>query len=184
MTDDGAATSSESTSLSFLQSHLVVPFQYNQSGCRFSVEWATNVLKDTTVSVGKSLRNPLAISTILRLLRFLDNDLKDQWLSDILLLAGSSRKCVALLASLPDWQPCLFPLVSETLELVSSDKNEGGNLDRFESALPLNHNLELSTAQKRESLHNRLDRCLALYSKLLGHLVREGGDQVSTLQSC
>lgn len=173
------------TSSEFLRCHLIVPFQSQQSGFRFSSEWANDFIADTSIFQRKSLCNPMTLSTILRLLRFLDSALKDQWLSDIFMLIESNRKNVALLASLPDWQPSLFPLISETLESVSSAKadihleiiHDVDNTIKDEG-------LEYKGDQKNNILKKRLDRCISLYSTLLGHLFREGGDQVSYRDSC
>ena len=141
----------------------------------FDAKWAEAAFTESGNFVGKPLRNPLAIGIVLRLLRFLENDLKDQWLNDLLALTKSNRKCINTLASLSEWQTCLFPLISETLELVSShpltdsteDKKNIQNFDAKEYPMSL------------EGLHKRLDLCLHLYSSLLGHLLRTGGDGVS-----
>lgn len=145
----------------------------------FNSEWAKSALAESGNFVGKSLRNPLAIGTVLRLLRFLDNDLKDQWLSDLLTLTKSNRKCVSMLASLPEWQPCLFSLISETLELVSSRRpNTSGQSNGVENA-PGAEGDENGSA----SVLKRLDLCLHLHSTLLGHLFRSGGERVSHIIS-
>ena len=112
--------SSSSTSLDGLLPRVIAPFGSRQFGYSFNIDCARSVLMENETLVGKNLRNPLAIGTVLRLLRFLDNDLKDKPLLDILTITKSNRKCVAILASLPEWQTCLFPLISETLEVVSS----------------------------------------------------------------
>lgn len=140
----------------------------------FNTGWAESALSETGNFVGKPLQNPLAIGTVLRLLRFLENDLKDRWLNDLLSLTKSNRKCVNILASLSEWQTCLFPLISETLELVSSHPTaslaEDGNIDFLDT---------IELPMSLEALHKRLDLCLHLYSSLLGHLLRTGGDSVS-----
>jgi hypothetical protein len=170
------------TSLDFLLRHLVVPFQSQQPGYQFSYEWAHNIISDSSLTRRKTLRNPMTISTILRLLRFLDNSLKDTWLSDIFMLIESSRKNVALIAALPDWQPSLFPLISETLESVSTAKVSDHLVEHNLQDQDISLNLFVADPvnnQKIDLLQQRLDRCLSLYSTLLGHSFREGGDQVS-----
>lgn len=141
----------------------------------FDTKWAEAAFTESGNFAGKPLRNPLAIGTVLRLLRFLENELKDQWLNDLLALTRSNRKCINTLASLSEWQTCLFPLISETLELVSSHPMTASTDDRkkIDSFDAKEYSMSL------EGLHKRLDLCLHLYSSLLGHLLRTGGDGVS-----
>lgn len=140
-----------------------------------NIEWAKSAFEESGKFAGKSLRNPLALGTVLRLLRFLDSDLKDQWLSDLLALTSSNRKCVSMLASLPEWQPCLFSLISETLEMVkTSHATPSDPVNEVETATWTEYDARVS-----ECVPKRLDLCLHLYSTLLGHLLRSGGDRVS-----
>jgi hypothetical protein len=146
------------SSQDFIQSHILVE---SQPGYRFCMEWAENIIAQTGSIVGRSLKNPLVLGAVLRLLRYLNAEMQDRWLTDLLTLTKASRKSTSLLSSLPDWQPCLFHLISETLEFlrtVSSKKDLSKSL---------------------VSVGGRLDLCLELYSTLLGHQVREGGDKVS-----
>lgn len=137
----------------------------------FNYSWYTSIISGESNFSGKLLHNPLAIGTVLRLLRFLSDDRKDKWLPIFLNLTKSSRKCVSTLASLPEWQPCLFQLISESLEMVGSCKlslvADTSDDDTFHASE------EQVTSQKR------LDLYLQLYSTLLGHLLRSGGDKVS-----
>lgn len=169
ITDDEGVASSSLASIDYLQTGFYVNLRSKQPILSFNVFWVESALAETGNFVGKSLRNPLAIGTVLRLLRFLENDLKEQWLLDLLALTKSNRKCVSMLASLPEWQPCLFSLISETLELVSARRQIG---------------LETSTCLDKSAVEEvdvlkRLDLCMHLYSTLLGHLLRSGGDRVS-----
>ena len=135
----------------------------------FNFNWYTSIICEESNYSGKLLYNPLAIGTVLRLLRFLSDDRKDKWLSIFLNLTKSSRKCVSTLASLPEWQPCLFQLISESLELVGSCKISlfaGTSVDTF------------NTSEAQVTSQKRLDLYLQLYSTLLGHLFRSGGDKV------
>jgi hypothetical protein len=132
----------------------------------FNFYWTTSILAEGSSYAGKQLRNPLAIGTILRLLRFLNDGYKDKWVSIFLDLTKSSRKCVSMLTTLPEWQPCLFHLISDCLESIhfinhAQDDNS-------------NNHVTISPTLKR------LDLCLQLYSTLLGHLLRSGGDKVSS----
>lgn len=136
----------------------------------FDYSWYNSIICEESNYSGKLLYNPLAIGTVLRLLRFLGDDRKDKWLSIFLNLTKSSRKCVSTLASLPEWQPCLFQLISESLEMVGSCKL---SLVTDTSDDTFNDSAEQVKSQKR------LDLYLQLYSTLLGHLFRSGGDKVS-----
>lgn len=155
----------------------------NQSNSKiicFDSEWATAAIAEASIHTGKLLRNPLAIGTILRLLRFLDNDRKDQWLLVLLHLTKSSRKCVSLLASLTEWQPCLFQLISETLELIWSSNDSSASPDVVSKEAG-SDGVVHKTSERSLSTEKRLDLCLQLYSTLLGHLLRSGGDRVRPL---
>lgn len=172
ITNSEGQTSSALASREVLKSHMIVQQGRNGQVLFFNAKWAEATFTESGNFVGKPLRNPLAIGTVLRLLRFLDNELKDRWLNDLLALTKSNRKCINTLASLSEWQTCLFPLISETLELVSShplttSTDDKKNIDANEYPMSL------------EGLHKRLDLCLHLYSSLLGHLLRAGGDGVS-----
>jgi hypothetical protein len=169
------------TSVEFLRAHLIVPFQSQQCGFRFAYEWANDFTSDASIFKRKSLCNPMTLSTLLRLLRFLDSDVKDQWLSDILMLIESNRKNVALLASLPDWQPALFPLLSETVESLCAKEDNHltqQNIQDLDNTAK-EDGTECNDNKRNDIVEQRLDRCIILYSTLLGHSFREGGDQVS-----
>jgi hypothetical protein len=175
ITDDEGVASPSLASVDFLRSRMNVTLRSNQPILCFNMEWAKSALAEAGNFVGKSLRNPLALGTVLRLLRFLDKDLKEQWLSDLLALTKSNRKCVSMLASLPEWQPCLFSLISETLEVVSARR-----LSTSEKSIGVEKSaVEVVDEQDFDSVLKRLDLCLHLYSTLLGHLLRSGGDRVS-----
>lgn len=132
--------------------------------------WVNEHLSDAGALTGRYLRNPLAVGTMLRLLRFLEDESKDKWLSNLADLTKSNRKCVSMLAGLPEWQHCLFSLLSETLEQISARRRSGIEM------MNGSHN---STENRIPLLSKRLDMTLHLYSTLLGHLLRSGGDQVS-----
>lgn len=134
---------------------MLVPF--------FDLAWARLSLSSVGNLAGKTLKNIGATGTVLRLLRFLDEPQKDMWLDNFLLITKSNRKSTGFLCSLPEWQSCIFAMVSETLEQASSRKRKG-----FDTTADI-----LST-----SLCRRLDLCIVLYSRLLGHMIRVGGDQV------
>ena len=125
------------------------------SGCWFSYDVAMSMLQKSGNIVGRSLQNTIVIATVLRLLAFLPSEITRQWLSDLLLLVKSSRKSMAMVSSMEDWQSCLFHLVSETIdELAVGETQADSNIAA-----------------------ERLDLCLEIYATLLGHLLREGGEK-------
>ena len=171
--DDGILFSSISSS-DFLRAHLLSESKTDQPGYQFCADWANEVLSETGNIVGRSLRGPLMLGALLRLLRYLDGEMQDQWLEDLITLVRSSRRSTSLLSSLPDWQPSLFHLISETLDLLTSIS------DSSESAIVhASKDEQMPHGGDKGILSRRLDQSLSLYSILLGFLVREGGDKVS-----
>jgi hypothetical protein len=163
ITNDEIGVSKSLESREYVAGHLTrhvfgvqVPF--------FDVDWARSSLTDIGNLAGKTMLNGAATGTVLRLFRFLDDPQKDMWLDNLLLLTKANRKSIGLLSSLPEWQSCIFAMVSETLEQASSRKRKG-----FDSGAD-----EISN-----ELCKRLDQCILLYSRLLGYMIRVGGDQVS-----
>jgi len=133
-------------------------YHRNVGGQYIAVGRVSVVLDEPSSLVGLSLQHKLTISTVLRLLRYLEPTTMDAWLSDLISLAQSSKKSVSLLSSIEDWQPSLFHLVSETVEQLSTAR--------------LKQSSELCLAVAK-----RLDLCLKLYGTLLGQVLREGGDK-------
>jgi hypothetical protein len=174
VTDDEGTGSLSIASFEFLQSIITLEFN-NQNILSFDLDLLRETFAKAERPAGKHLKNALALSTLLRLLRFLDDEYKDRWLTELLQLTKANRKCVAVLAALAEWQPCLFTMISETLELVSSRaQNQDGGSGHDPSP-----DGGSSSSSTNKYLHERLDRCLHLYSVLLGHLLRSGGDKVS-----
>lgn len=172
ITDDETSASISLANLRFVTERMTVLVNGQSIFC-IDYDWIVSKLKESGNLAAKVLRNPAAVATVFRLLRFLDINQRDQWLVNIIQLSKSNRKCVALLAGLPAWQHSLFSFISETLEQVSSRSREQGVLlgDR---------ELFGESATEREPLENlygRLDLSLNLYGILLGHLLRNGGDQ-------
>jgi Domain of unknown function (DUF4704) len=172
--DDGGTVSASLSSLNFVQNHFLTKTSALQPGWKLDIDWAVSVLVESGSIVGRSLRSPLVLAAIMRLLKYLNEDAQDRWLRDLLTLARSNRKSTNLLSSLPDWQPCLFHLVSETLESLSSTsiKHPEGELESSKESLFSTPSMSALPDGRR------LELCIELYSALLGHLVREGGDKV------
>ena len=143
-------------------------FGKEQQSLYYSCRRFKTILTEENNYSGKLLCNPLAIGTIFRLLRFLNDDRKDKWVSILLSLTKSSRKCVSTLVLLPEWQPCLFHLISDSLELIRSSK--------------VSSDTSVMASETLATSQNRLNLYLQFYSTLLGHLFRSGGDKVS--QAC
>jgi hypothetical protein len=183
ISDDNGYYHSELSSVRNLRSNLIIRSNTKQPGFRFDLEWSKNILAETGNTIGRSLHNPLAISTVLRLIRFLDGPLQDEWLLIILSLAKASRKSISLLTSVPDWQPCLFSLVSSGLETLYHTDDTSDNKDLKASATEVETpdvdlNDQVVILHDLISVQKRVDICLELYAVLLGHLIREGGDKV------
>jgi hypothetical protein len=178
--DDGG--SSSLASLDYVRSHAITKTATRQPGWRLNMEWVDKVLVESSSIVGRSLRNPLALAAIVRLIRYLNDDVQDRWLMDLLTLARANRKSMSLLSSVLDWQPCLFHLVSETLENLrnvcfKSSKERGRAMSDDPNLLAATEDHQPSSSML--SVGRRLDLCVELFSTLLGHLVRDGGDKVS-----
>ena len=106
----------------------------------------------------------LGVTTLFRLLRFLPHEYLNQWLGELVDLATHSFEARTALSSSPNWQGCLFQLVSESIEKTCSN----GDSDMGKNA---------SQDVKSEELQI-FDRSLELYGLLLGRLFRIGGDRV------
>eukprot|EP00980_Cylindrotheca_fusiformis_P005609 scaffold1184_cov132-Cylindrotheca_fusiformis.AAC.30 len=160
---------------------LVVDEKTGSRGRVLDIEWARTILEDTSIEQDTSIRNPLGISTLVRLLRFLPDQFTDQWLKNLHELSSQSQHVLQALSQCPDWQPSVFQFISELLEgmadlerLRHRDRAEDGEDREAETLLTSADQLQLS------NLEQRLHLSLELYSALLGHRLREGGDQAST----
>lgn len=144
-------------------------------GVRIDVEWIRLVLEDSVGLDSASFRNPLATSTILRLLRFLPGALQDEWLVNLYKVSTQKRAAQDALSSSADWQSCIFQFLSELLERISkigmtlAAQKEGSGIEEMRTEF---------AHKDMHALETRLDMTLELYASLLGHLLREGGDQV------
>lgn len=147
-------------------------------GVRIEVEWIRTVLEDSIGLDNASFRNPLGTSAILRLLRFLPGALQDEWLVHLYKVSSQKRDALEALSSTADWQSCIFQFLSELVEGISNigmslaAQTAGRNGDEAQSEL---------AQQEMQVLENRLDMTLELYASLLGHKLREGGDQVRSI---
>lgn len=177
--DDVGTPSSSLSSLGFLLDKFIVQDDVLFGGYRISMEHTQSLLEETSITIGRSVRDGLGISTVMRLLRYLSSEFKDQLLGDLQKLASSDRASVRILSSLSDWQPCLFHLISETIEKFDAARSNGTK----NGSNTLDTNKDGSAAktifESTETIERRLDLCIDLYATLLGHGVREGGDKVS-----
>lgn len=137
--------------------------------------WADSFMEDTSVKEEISIRSTLGLGTLLRLLRFLPDSFTDQWLMNLYDLSFRSKDTLQTLSLCPDWQPSLFQFVSELVESMTSVGLRDGDQIQGEARSSSSAQLEM------KSLEKRLDISLELYSSLLGHRLREGGDQVRTV---
>jgi hypothetical protein len=129
----------------------------------------------------QNIRNSYSVSTVLRLLRFLSNELKEKWLFDFLALMLASPNSVAVVLSCDDWQPCLFQLVAEVVEEINGgDNGENGFIDASQGP-EMNHEsrkYKNDVARKfdtqslsKPSVRTRYDLSLKLYSSLVSLIV-------------
>jgi PH domain associated with Beige/BEACH/Domain of unknown function (DUF4704) len=166
ITDAKEAMLNTMLSAEFLRNKLIVRHdELEHAAWMLDKDWADKILDESGDIVGRSIQNKLMTGTVLRLLRYLEPETREQWLSEIITLTKASRKSISLLSALPEWQPCLFHLVSDTIE-------------RLSATTPVqNQETELSNDDERSKRCHRLDLCLQLYAALLGHLLREGGEK-------
>lgn len=186
--DDGGILSSSLSSFEFVTDHFVVPDETCRSGFRINMNWADAILTQTSLTAGKTLRDSsIALPMVLRILRFLPSKLKDEWLQLLLSLIRNNQSSARVLSHCIDWQPCLFHLLSETVEeLRALEVNDArpetvraGSLstsEKDDSVTLTNQTFEHSTM---DELCPRFDVAFKLYANLLGHRVRVGGDKVS-----
>jgi hypothetical protein len=184
--DDVGISSSSLTSMEFLLDKFVVPDDVLVGGYRINNEYTEALLEETAIAPGRSLREGLGISTVMRLLRYLSSDFKDQFIADFLRLAKNDQSSVVILSSLPDWQPCLFHLISEIIESFNSSRSNAEDAISLDSstgdATSTNESEATGSSgifENKLVVENRLDLCLDLYATLLGHCIRESGDKVS-----
>ncbi len=189
--DDGGILSSSLSSIDFVADHFIVSDETCRSGFRINMNWVDAILTETSLTAGKTLRDSnVALSTVLRILRYLPNKLKDEWLQLLLSLIMNTQPSVRVLSHCVDWQPCLFHLLADTVEelrclprqssLVPLGGGEaisenGRNTERAHSVSMNFQTLEMSTM---EELCQRFEVSFKLYANLLGHRIRIGGDQV------
>ena len=179
ISDDNGVLLASVSSLSYLESNVIAESVNHQPACVFNLEWGCRLLAETGKVVGRALSNSLALGTVLRLQRFLDGDVQSEWISDILIMTKASRKSVEILALLPDWQPCLFFLLSDSLEALSTAFRRSHYILEAPSKEISTNNHHVDGIAESASIAKRVDLCLELYSTLLGYLLREGGDKVS-----
>ena len=203
--DDSVSSPSLLPSYEFLRDHFIKVDDIFCNGVSIDMGWIDGILSETLFDHEKSIQDSLAIGTLMRLLRFLPSKFTDEWLSHLLQFVSTDLSAVDTLSTCPDWQPCLFQFISETIEQSTSsvlshlhppsgDKTETGALHiAGDLSLPIStHDPEnrmrlidqgqpVSTYSQNDLaiLNGRLDKSLDLYAALLGHCIREGGDQVS-----
>ena len=173
---------------------IVVPDMFVR-GYRFNMGWATNRPSTPQLAIDSRhrIRNDFAISTFLRLLRFLPSATKERWLFDILTLIRVNPALTKAILKNKDWQPCLFHLLSETIEEISSIRAKLTNsveVDHVEDAGIAGSVAKSTNCYQRSPLRqkpdkvdklplplvSRYDLIVKLYSSLLGESLRQGGD--------
>ena len=195
---------SSSQSFNFLRDNFVEVDDILGEGVKLDIAWADTVLTDTQVGPDSRIRDSLGVGTIMRLLRFLPGDYTDHWLSIFVGLSATNQGEIGKLCNYPDWQPCLFQLISEVLEQMTSfisllrtsesTAHKGNASEHASSADPAHTDgmpsVQNSSPEETRSVvantwqHNsaklseRFDLSVELYAVLLGHCIREGGEKV------
>ncbi|CAB9514210.1 Lipopolysaccharide-responsive and beige-like anchor protein [Seminavis robusta] len=181
--ESGGSSMSSLTSKAFAMDKFVVPDDVLIGGYRMSQDFTSLLVEQSSFSTtGRSLRDGLGISTVVRLLQYLSSEMKDRLLAEFLKASNQDIASVATLSALPDWQPCIFLLISETLEKLSASRQkEGGGDECYPNDIdPVTEHETAATShiiENSATVEQRLDLCLDLYASLLGHSVREGGDK-------
>ena len=174
-------------------------------GVMLDIAWAEGVFGDTRIGTDTPIRDSLSTGTIMRLLRFLPGEFTDQWLSILVSLASTSQDEVGKLCDYPDWQPCLFQLISEVLEQMTkcvsisrATQNTESEGAPVEEALVVDSSVENGVFSVKDlkspkdigptitnevrntsaQLSERFDLSVELYSILLGHSIREDSGKV------
>jgi hypothetical protein len=158
---------SDSLSTESLRRHFVVVDNTLGTGTVIDMKWAKSLMEDTTGIQNVSVRNTLGLGTMMRLIRFLPDKFTDQWLFNFFHLSSQSLEVLEALSCCADWQPSLFGFISELIEKIIglADLNPSENESAFNTSPKI-------------LLEKRLSVALELYAALLGHRLREAGDQV------
>ena len=166
-------------SLGSLKDHFLILDDLLRPGVTIDMAWVQSVLADNSVIQDVSIRNTLGTSTILRLLRFLPDHFIDQWLLKLFHLSSQSLDALEALSSCLDWQPSLFQFLSELVEKIAGSARQGQSSNDITSPHEdKGRLLPLSPQLPSDIMERRLYLALELYSSLLGHRLREGGEQV------
>lgn len=175
ITEDEMATFKSLSTYESLKFTLIAETDTVQSGFTLNLEWARKTFSSSGSMSNLTFRNSLATLSVLRLLRYLNDEQKDKWLEDMISLSALNRKNVSFLVGLSDWEPSIFQLISDTLESVRahSVEDQGGTRIQRESKSG-----EEESHLMLKLIEKRLDLCLDLYAALLGHLLRSGGEKV------
>jgi hypothetical protein len=202
---DGNAYSDSCRSFDFLKNNFLIPDIALGDGVKIDTIWADKVLTDTTVRPSSAIRDSLSIGTIMRLLRYLPRELTDQWLFILVNVTSTSQSAVVILSACADWQPCLFQLISEAAERMSSFSlppkpiksssngeslaNDGVDRSSPEKAFRSDASMSQETENKKDIDDRRessqpceqFDLAVELYAILLGHCIREDGEKVESI---
>lgn len=175
------------------------------AGCityRFHMGWLTHN-QPLTPHLGSDalIRSDYAISTFFRLLRFLPTDTKAMWIFDILCLVRVAPSTMNSFLGNNDWQPQMFHLLSESIEEISSYRSRSttpayvfgvditDDVDEPADGTDTSSGTSQVGGKKYSSgsppkekplpqdMVRRYDLIVKLYSLLLGHSIRRGGDE-------
>jgi len=181
LVEDAPMTADAENALSPLEG-IVVP-DISPRGYCFHMGWAAK--GPSTPHLGtdsrQRIRNDHAISTFLRLLRFFPNEMKERCLFDVVTLVRDNPRTIKAILINSDWQPCLFHLLSESIEEISSIQAKSSSSVEVDVSNDRGEEKPIrKPSDKLEPLPvpvvSRYDLIVKLYSSLLGHSIRQGGD--------
>jgi hypothetical protein len=158
-----------------LTKHLIVTDSTSPHSRKVDFGWLKSMLTEGSVGENESVRDALSVNTILRALRFLPSEYSGRWLSCLVKLCRRNHEATSRISSCADWQPCLFQLISEIIENVAPKtppkdaKREETNVKEETACQPL----------PLKSTRDDFELSLELYSILLGHIIRNNGENVS-----
>lgn len=178
---DNTNKTSSLSSKGFIRENLISSNDRVIGGFRINMDFANQMLLGRSIVSGCSLRDGLGISTVLRLLRYLSTDMREKLLCELLALVERDTSSIIALSGLPDWQPCLFQLISEAMERLGRQNKISVTIDgstRDPPSSEVEVGISLNLLESASTVEKRADLCLDLYATLLGHCVRGGGDKV------
>lgn len=166
-----------------VREELIVPDEVLDETHRIELAKIEPMMQNVALGMDPKVRDIWGLNILLRLLRFLPEPLIDQWLSDFIDLSARSTDFLEAVSTTQSWQPCLFQLVSEATESITSKRTKFGGEDGGDQAMSSDGggtstnggNKPIDENSVQESM-KRLDSALELYASLLAFKFRQSAD--------